>query len=85
MLTVESKEKVISDHMTIYISHERVEVTNYHGYQAVYDSRYLFQLSERLIATPPSTATDIWLSLNRVIRNSYRRGTGLYKVAISWV
>ena len=84
-LTVESKEKVISDHTTIYISYERVEVTNYRGYQAVYDSRYLFQLSERLIATPPSTATDIWLSWNRVIRNSYRRGTGLCKVAISWV
>ena len=84
-LTVESKEKVISDHMTIYISHERVEVTNYRGYQAVYDSTYLFQLSGQLIGTPPSTATDIWLSMNRVIRNSYRRGTGLCKVAISWV
>ena len=84
-LTVESKEKVISDHMTIYISHERVEVTNYRGYQAVYDSRYLFQLSGQLIGTPPSTATDIWLSMNRVISGPHRSGTGLCKVAISWV
>ena len=84
-LTVESKEKVISDHMTIYISHERVEVTNYRGYQAVYDSRYLFQLSGQLIGRPPSTATDVWLSMNRVISGTYRSGTGLCKVAISWV
>lgn len=84
-LTVESKPNVIGDHMTIYISHERVEVTNYRGYQAVYDSRYLFQLSGRRIASPPSTATDIWLSMNRVIQGTYRSGTGLCWVAISWV
>ncbi|XP_066021920.1 uncharacterized protein [Pocillopora verrucosa] len=84
-MTVEVKRKVISDHMTIYISHERVEVTNYRGYQAVYDSRYLFQLSGQLIGRPPSTATDVWLSMNRVISGTYRSGTGLCKVAISWV
>lgn len=84
-LTVESKPNVTGDHMTIYISHERVEVTNYRGYQAVYDSRYLFQLSGRRVALPPSTATDIWLSMNRVIHGAYRSGTGLCFVAISWV
>ena len=34
-LQLENKAKALSDHVTICISHERVEVTNYCGYQAV--------------------------------------------------
>ena len=90
-LKVENKVKALSDHVTYYISHERVEVTNYRGYQAVYDSRYLFVLDGGPIgkSTFPfpfaKVETDIWLSMNRVISGSYRSGTGLCKVAISWV
>ncbi|KAL9988365.1 hypothetical protein ACROYT_G002802 [Oculina patagonica] len=90
-LTVEEKWKALSDHVTYYISHERVEVTNYRGYQAVYDSRYLFVLDGGPIGKSPfsysyaKVETDIWLSMNRVISGSYRSGTGLCKVAITWV
>ena len=88
-LLVENKEKALSDHVTIYISHERVEVTNYRGYQAVYDSKYLFVLDGGPIEHPryplAKPETDIWLSMNRVISGSSRVGTGLCKVAISWV
>lgn len=87
---VEYKQKALSDHVTYYISHERVEVTNHRGYQAVYDSKYLFVLDGRPIGTSPfhysnaKIETDIWLSMNRVISGG-RSGTGLCKVAISWV
>lgn len=84
-LRVETKPKVISDHITVYISHERVEVTNYRGYQGVYDSRFLFVLNGQPVGSPPDAKTDIWLSMNRVIHGTYRSGTGLCKVAISWV
>ena len=90
-LTVEYKQKVISNHLTVYVSHERVEVTNHRGYQAVYDSKYLFVLDGQPIGSSPfvyrnpKIETDIWLSMNRVISGSYRSGTGLCKVAISWV
>ncbi|XP_068721951.1 uncharacterized protein [Montipora capricornis] len=84
-LRVETKSKVISDHITFYISHERVEVTNYRGYQGVYDSRFLFVLNGQPVGSPPDAKTDIWLSMNRVIGGAYRSGTGLCKVAISWV
>ena len=88
-LLVEKKEKALSDHVTYYISHERVEVTNYRGYQAVYDSKYLFVLDGGPIEHPgypwAKPETDIWLSMNRVISGSHRAGAGLCKVAISWV
>ncbi|KAJ7339439.1 hypothetical protein OS493_005837 [Desmophyllum pertusum] len=72
-LRVEYKQKALSDHVTYYISHERVEVTNHRGYQAVYDSKYLFVLDGRPIGKSPfrfsnaKIETDIWLSMNRVI------------------
>lgn len=90
-LTVEVKRNVIRGHITIYISHERVEITNHRGYQAVYDSKYLFVLDGQPIGSSPvryrrpRIETDIWLSMNRVISGTYRSGTGLCKVAISWV
>ena len=88
-LQVENKAKALSDHVTICISHERVEVTNHRGYQAVYDSKYLFVLDGGPITHPgyprAKPETDIWLSMNRVIQHSYRAGTGLCKVAVSWV
>ncbi|KAL9988364.1 hypothetical protein ACROYT_G002801 [Oculina patagonica] len=90
-LTVEVKNKALNDHVTYYISHERVEVTNYRGYQAVYDSKYLFVLDGGPIGKSPfpypnaKVEYDIWLSMNRVISGSYRSGTGLCKVAITWV
>lgn len=90
-LTVEYKKQGISDHVTIYISHERVEVTNHRGYQAVFDSKYLFVLDGQPIGSSPfyfrkrKVESDIWLSMNRVISGTYRSGTGLCRVAISWV
>ena len=88
-LLVENKANALSDHVTICISHERVEVTNHRGYQAVYDSKYLFVLDGGPIEHPgypwAKPETDIWLSMNRVIHGSSRVGTGLCKVAISWV
>ena len=88
-LLVENKEKALSDHVTYYISHQRVEVTNHRGYQAVYDSQYLFVLDGGPIGHRgypwAKPETDIWLSMNRVIHSSSRTGTGLCKVAISWV
>ena len=88
-LLVENKANALSDHVTICISHERVEVTNHRGYQAVYDSKYLFVLDGGPIEHSgypwAKPETDIWLSMNRVIHGSSRVGTGLCKVAISWV
>ena len=87
-LRVENKANSLSDHVTLYIGDERVEVNNYRGYQAVYDSKYLFTLNGQKPSKRYPHAHveyDIWLSMNRVISGSHRSGTGLCKVAIKWL
>jgi hypothetical protein len=80
--------------LTIFVSDERIEITNNRGYHEIFKNPYLFNLNGQNVTCNcfdtrcyPGVQPDddIYFGINRVVGGTFRPGIGLCNAKISWV
>ena len=78
----------------MFISDQRVEMTNNRGYHEILKNPYLFNLNGQNVTCNCFDTRcyagvlpddDLYFGINRVIGGTYRPGIGLCKAKISWL
>ncbi|CAF1219516.1 unnamed protein product, partial [Didymodactylos carnosus] len=82
------------DNITIFVSNERVELTNHRSYHEVFKSPYLYALAgqnvtcncfDTLCYPGVQPDNDVWFGINRVIGGTYRPGVGVCSTKVNWI
>lgn len=83
-----------NDHVTIFVSDQRIEITNNRDYHEVLQNEYLYNLNHQNVTCNcfdtrcypgVSADDDLYIGINRVVGGTYRPGRGLCRTRISWL
>ncbi|CAF0780543.1 unnamed protein product [Rotaria sp. Silwood1] len=82
------------DNITIFVSNERIELTNHRSYHQIVYSPYLYALAKQnvtcncfdsLCYPGVQPDNDVYFSINRVIGGTYRPGIGVCNAYVNWI
>lgn len=82
------------DEFTLFVSDQRLEITNNRGYHEIFKNPHLFNLNGQNVTCncfdtrcyPGVHADDeLYFGINRVIGGTYRPGIGLCRAKITWL
>jgi hypothetical protein len=83
-----------NDLLTMFVSDQRLEITNNRDYHEIFKNPYLYNLNDQNVSCNcfdtrcypgAKLENDVYFGINRVIGGSYRPGVGLCRTRVTWL